>query len=202
MTKSKKTFQNAVLFFLEKGRHPTLGKVKLAKLLFLADAIAYQNFKKTITGKDYIKLPLGPVPEDFDVELSEMEDKKLISKSPRYPYLNGQEFYINRESACMDVFTQKEKAILNEVLAIFHEKYTKELVEISHKLLPWDIIDIGEKISFELYGLSNEEALQLKIKAKQLTTTEIIMNSPDLIASFEKGREDVRRNRVKEHKWV
>jgi len=195
MTKSKNIFQNAILFFIEKGKHPTLGKVKLAKLLFFADMLSFKSFRKTITGEGYIKLPLGPVPENFDQTLLTMQLNKLINKPTN-------EFYTNYVSANLELFTKQQKEILNLVLTMFKTHYTRDVVDISHKLLPWDTIELYEPISFELIGLSNVEAMQLKIKAKELTTTDIIMNSPDLIASFKKGRDDVRRNRVKEHKWV
>jgi hypothetical protein len=202
MSKLKNKLYNVILFFLKKGAHPTLGKVKLAKLLFFADALAYHSLGRTITGIDYIKLPLGPVPVDYDEELTSMEKEGLIEKRLRPTLKRNQEFYRPCRKANLSVFTKKEMAITNRVADIFWDKYTDDIVNLSHKLLPWDIIEIGEIISFELFGLDNEEALKLKLTKENLSPTEIILNSPKLMTAFKKGKEDVRKKRVKKHKWL
>lgn len=202
MLKLKNKFYNTILFFLKKGEHPTLGKVKLAKLLFFADALAYHRLGHTITGKDYIKLPLGPVPVDYEEEMALMEENGLIRKRFRPTTRRQQESYIPCKRANLNVFTKKEAEIMMEVVKILRNEFTNDIVNLSHKLLPWDIIDIGELISFELFGLDNEEALKLKLKKVKLSSTEIVLNSPELMAAFQKGREDVRKRKVKKHKWV
>jgi uncharacterized phage-associated protein len=201
MSKNKSKVYNAILFFLEKSAHPTLGKVKLAKLLFFTDALAYHSTGRTITDEEYIKLPLGPVPENFDLILSSMENDGLIEKRIRPTLKKDQETYFPCMKINFNVFLKKEIAIMSEVIDIFRNKYTDELVELSHKLLPWDIIEVGEQISFELFGMDCEEAQKLKMAKEKLSTSEIILNSPKLISDFRRGRKDVEAKRIKEHKW-
>ncbi len=192
---------NTILFFLDKSAHPTLGKVKLAKLLFFADALAYQYIGHTITNEEYIKLRLGPVPVDFDDILSSMEESGLVERKTRATLKKDQEVYIPRIKYNPGVFLKKEIAIMSKVIELFRNKYTLELVELSHKLLPWDIIDIGEQISFTLFGMDCEEAQKLKIAKDKLSDSEVILNSPKLISEFKKGQKDVESKRIKEHKW-
>ncbi|MDH5186677.1 MAG: Panacea domain-containing protein [candidate division WOR-3 bacterium] len=199
MEKLKNKLYNVILFFLQKGEHPTLGKVKLAKLLFFVDVLAYHSFGSTITGKDYIKLKLGPVPVDYDEELAAMEKEGLIARRLRPTMKRDQEFYLPRRKANLSVFTANEVKILEQVVNIFRSKYTDEIVDLSHKFLPWDVIEMFEIISFELFGMDNEEALRLKIQTKNLSTSEIILNSPELMTAFKKSREDVLKRKVRKH---
>ncbi len=202
MVNNKNKLFNAILFFLKKGEHPTLGKVKLAKLLFFTDAIAYHTLGHTITGEDYIKLPLGPVPCDYDETIGYMIEEGLIEQKFRPTLKKEQEYYIPKKNADLHFFTKKEIEIMNEVSDIFQHRYTGEVVDLSHKFLPWDAIEIGEIISFELFGLDNDEAMKLRALKEGLSTSDVIKHSKELMKMIKKGKLDVCRNRVKEHKWL
>ena len=187
---------------MKTGKHPTLGKVKLAKLLFFSDAIAYQELGHTIAGVDYIKLPLGPVPIEYNEVLEIMEEDGLIERKHRSTIRGEQEYYIPLVEANLAVFNKKEKGIMAETIRIFRERYTHAVVDLSHKLLPWDVLELGEVISFELFGLDCEEAERLKLKKKTLSTTELIENSNILLASWKKSKSDVKKKKVRTHEWT
>lgn len=202
MIKNSDKFINTFLYFIDAGRHPTLGKVKLAKLLFFADAIAYGQLGRTITGKQYVKMMLGPVPCNYNKDISSMETEGLITKKSRTTIKGDQEYYVPHKKANLRKFNKTERQIIKAVVRIFGERVTKSIVEFSHKILPWDIIDRGEIISFELFGLDSKEAKKLKLRKDKLTTTDLIVNTPKLMASIRKGKQDVKKQKVKAHKWI
>lgn len=201
MDSQQERFRNAFLFLAKAAEHPTLGKVKLAKMLFLADALAYEKLGSTITNRDYIKLPLGPVPVDYDFEIDSMENDGLIKRQFRSTQKNIQEYYTVLKRANLNIFSKEEKTILQKTVSIFLEYFTGMVVDLSHKLLPWDIIELKEIISFELLGMDCKKALKLKSKKSKLSITDLILESDDLMKSFRKGQQDVRRSRIKEHTW-
>jgi uncharacterized phage-associated protein len=195
-------FINTFLYFIDAAKHPTLGKVKLAKLLFFADAIAYDQLGRTITGKQYVKMMFGPVPCNYNEDISSMETEGLITKKSRTTIKGDQEYYVPHKKANLKKFIKTERKIIKEVVRIFGEKVTSSIVKFSHRILPWDIIDRGEIISFELFGLDCEEAKKLKLRKDKLTTTDLIVNTPKLMASIRKGKQDVKKQKVKAHEWT
>ncbi len=59
-----------------------LNKVKLAKLLWLADFSHYYRQSRSITGLAYARLPLGPVPHRYQTLLGLLEDMGYIRLEP------------------------------------------------------------------------------------------------------------------------
>jgi hypothetical protein len=51
-----------LLIARESEGDPRFGSIKLNKLLFYADFVAYQHLGKPITGQEYFALPQGPAP--------------------------------------------------------------------------------------------------------------------------------------------
>jgi uncharacterized phage-associated protein len=62
MTIVEKKMTNAIIFFALKSNRKRIGRLKLMKLLWLADRIHLNKYGRLILRDQYSALPLGPVP--------------------------------------------------------------------------------------------------------------------------------------------
>lgn len=63
-----------------KTKNFSMGATQLNKVLWFADGVHYSKFGKSITGEKYIKKPFGPVPENIEYALMELESEKKIER--------------------------------------------------------------------------------------------------------------------------
>ncbi len=172
------------MFFLDKANDKTLGKVKLAKMLFFVDLEAYKRFGHTITDTDYIRMPRGPMPVEFEETLNTMKKQGLIRKGKR-----NEPHFFPLQHYSSSIFPGVEMELLSEAAAQFVSSQTRLLVWLSHENYAWKYLKHGSYISFALASTnSEEEAKELVSIASKLTPTEIIEESPELSASLEKGK--------------
>ena len=143
---------NIILFFAENLKP---WKTKLTKLLFYSDFLYFKNNCFSITGLNYRAIPLGPVPDNFDilftlanrnnfteVEYTGFQDGGIGEKYYPYP-----EKYFNEE-----LFSKEELNTLQIVLKKFGTMGTNEIIELSHKEKGWiDNQERNDLISY-LYG--------------------------------------------------
>src|SRR6266849_8660441 len=80
-------FRELILFMAEKseGDRP-FGAIKLNKLLFYADFLAFLTLGKAITWQPYQKLENGPAPRRLLPVASEMEEEEVIAYTERDYY--------------------------------------------------------------------------------------------------------------------
>ena len=81
----KEKYKQVIPFLLNSdANNVRLGKVKLFKLLYYVDFDHFQEFKSSVTGDWYRKLPYGPVPVNAQDLLYEMrsEERIAIEKQP------------------------------------------------------------------------------------------------------------------------
>ena len=133
---------NAVLFFAKKTKRPTL--VKMFKLLFFLDFYHFKLTGRSVTDLDYRALPYGPVPCDFYDEVKsgkvpdDMKDAFGLVPLETERGTPGFEFKA-KKSPDLDVFTPREKKILEELAFTFKDISPTQMSEISHlKKQPWD----------------------------------------------------------------
>lgn len=76
---SKDKLKELIVYISSKcGDDIKFGKTKLNKILFWSDFLYYFKRRKAITGHNYVKLPYGPIPNDIETLLKEMEANKDI----------------------------------------------------------------------------------------------------------------------------
>ncbi|TET21325.1 MAG: DUF4065 domain-containing protein [Candidatus Stahlbacteria bacterium] len=183
---------NTILFFLHEANDKTLGKIKLAKMLFFADLKAYKESAQTIAEVDYIRMPRGPMPVEFDKTLNSMKKSGLIRRGKR-----GENPFFPLQPYDSSIFNEEELASLHQVAKDFLSQYTDTVVWLSHKNPAWKYLKHGKYISFALASVdSEEEVKELIAIANKLTATEIIEGSPELLASLKRGIEDARRGKL------
>jgi uncharacterized phage-associated protein len=183
---------NTILFFLHEANNRKLGKVKLAKLLFFADLKAYKATNEPITGIDYLRMNLGPMPQGFDKVLDSMQRAKLIRKGRR-----NQTPFLPAKPYDLSVFSETEQKVLRSVAKEFLSCSTEMIIYLSHQNYAWIHLLPRSYVSLELASLdSEEEVKELIAIANKLTATEIIEGSPELLASLKRGIEDARRGKL------
>lgn len=140
-----------VLYIAAKGEaDPGFGKTRLYETLFLAEWDHYIATGKTITGRDYIKGPFGPLPDRGEETLNELEAQRLlaIQRHSRGGY--PQQKLIALRDADLNVFTAQEIAIVDQVIEGQYGMAATGVSNRSHdEILAWQGASVGERIPFE-----------------------------------------------------
>ncbi len=160
---NRKKYKNTILFFANRIRNGTLGKVKLMKLLYFLDFDFFEKYKRSITGDEYLRFEMGPVPRMGEKILKEMNGKqiKITAQKVKDGYSDKQhiepllDFDVN-------VF-EKEELLMLEEIADKWEKFTgTEMKNASHGEAPWIATKPNEVVDYNLayyrnkYGEMNE----------------------------------------------
>lgn len=126
-------FAAATAFFAKK--FPNLGKTKLLKLLYYSDTSYFQKNVISITGSKYLHYPFGPVPDQYDRLLGQMEKDGIIKQNSIYmeQFDDFKTCIVPQQtSEVEDVLSSKEKAWLQKVGEAFRGFNVKEISEYSH----------------------------------------------------------------------
>jgi len=130
-------FSQMVIFFTKKLEP---WKTKMNKLLFYAD---FYTFKKTgfsISGVQYVAMPMGPVPNNFNSIFDYLARKdRLGINYTHFPNGGtGEQFKPNTNSVFNEgFFNDLELQILNSVAEQFKDLSTNDIIEYSHKEKAW-----------------------------------------------------------------
>ena len=142
---SKEKIFNVILFFADKF----VLKTKLLKEMFYTDFICYKNTCSSMTGLEYSKINLGPVPDQFETILNEGVNEGYISYDVTYN--NDYECHKIYAKKKFDktLFSNEELNILKEIKNRFLKCGSKELVDYSHKEKAFTDTDFYKKISYD-----------------------------------------------------
>ena len=141
----------------ECAQDATFGSIKLNKILWFSDFMAYGKFKTPITGVAYFKLPNGPAP------------RHLVGVRDRL--VNNRDAAISRESTVLgherirlvplrdpdlSMFNGSQIALVNSVIKLLWDKSAEEISELSHGKA-WTVAGDKEDIPYEAIFLSNKK---------------------------------------------
>lgn len=149
------TFLGLIVYFAKYTRN--LNKTKLNKLMFFTDFGYYSFNNESITGARYIHMPFGPVPEEIDVYLAELEENEIIDININFT--SFLEYRINtKEDIDFHLYTLSGKTLLSDkyltfaeaVNRKFGEKTASYLSDFSHELTPYKVTREYHPISYEL----------------------------------------------------
>jgi len=156
---NEKKYKNVILFFANKIKNETLGKLKLMKLLYFLDFDFFERYDKSLTGDEYLRFTNGPVPRMAEKILKVMDGNeiKIIKKKIGEGYHDQFCIHPLREFD-FTLFT-KEEILMMEDIADKWEKFTgTEMKNASHGEAPWiatkpdDIIDYNLAYYRNKYG--------------------------------------------------
>jgi len=135
----KRKYKAVILFFANKIRNDTLGKVKLMKLLYFSDFDFFERYGKSITGDRYVRLPLGPVPEKAEDIIKEMElEGSIKTEKVKMPHpMSDKHLIVPIKPLTLEHFSKEELEML-ELTAQKWEKFNgREMTDASHGEAPW-----------------------------------------------------------------
>lgn len=142
---SKDKIYNIILFFAK----DIVLKTKLLKEMFYTDFLSYKETCKSITGLEYSKLPLGPVPDQFETILNHMIVDGYIDYD--IAYKKDYECHNIRAKKDFDksIFTKEELALLKKINNKFKDFGSKEIVDFSHQEKAFTETEYYKKISYD-----------------------------------------------------
>lgn len=126
-------------------------KTKLNKLLFYSDFYSFKESTRSITGLQYVHLPYGPVPDNFDFVYAQLIKEGVLCKE-EIAYPNGffGENYVSNRDADLTVFNEEEKSILELIQTKFNSYTSKEITDYSHEEIAYKETTLKEVISYKL----------------------------------------------------
>ena len=115
-------------------------KLKLIKLIFLADKYRLLKYGRTITEDDYYAMKLGPVGSTVkdvlsfnDFTLSETE----LDYANKFLRQINQDYFACKEELDLDMLSETDRDVLDYVVEKFGKMSSFELSEYSHKYPEW-----------------------------------------------------------------
>lgn len=153
-------FRNLMLYLAHLSREdPHFGAVKLNKLLYYCDFIAFSRLGKPITGADYQKLTEGPAPVPMVLERKHLIDQGLAKLEHRryFRYVQQRLVPDGDQSALAEEFTREEIGIISEVHEAMLPMTAREASETSHRELGWILAELHANIPYETAVLGPAE---------------------------------------------
>jgi uncharacterized phage-associated protein len=136
---------NAILYFCKHTQKTS--KLKIFKLLFFLDFTHFKETGRSVTNLDYYAFGHGPIPLEFFKEIKEAggapQDFKaslnVVGFESEFSNKKG-EICSAKKSPNMDVFSPREKRIMQELSYIFKDADAEVMTEASHlENKPWDL---------------------------------------------------------------
>ncbi len=156
---NEKKFRELLLYISQKcASDPTFGATKLNKIFFYSDFLAYANLGKAITNFDYQKLLKGPAPRRLVPIRDQMiADRELVLQQVRLLSGHIQKRTVNLRLPDLTIFTGEEISLVDEVIEALRDAKAEIVSELSHRMVGWMSVEIGESIPYETIFLSNQE---------------------------------------------
>jgi uncharacterized phage-associated protein len=152
----KNKMKHVILFFLERINNFHLGRTKLMKLLYYVDFDNFEKHGKPVTGAKYRKLPLGPVPEEAEDLIKEMEQngevEQVKAEVVRKNKVEYKQHRLISKNAKFDpgVFSGSELETIERVAKCWGDATANEMKEASHKETPWAATEDRKVIEYEM----------------------------------------------------
>ena len=123
----------------EKNKKPSIDKLKVLKLVWIADRLHLRKYWKTIIWDTYFAMKMWPV-ASWIKNICELNEIYLSSKALKYINEFLQKFSFKVRSKAKTDFTQFSETnleIINEVFEKFWKDHSFKLVEFTHNYPEW-----------------------------------------------------------------
>jgi hypothetical protein len=151
-------FRELVLYISQKcANDPRFGSVKLSKILFLSDFLAFAHYGEPITGFEYQKLEQGPAPRRLLPLRKQMIENKELGLQ-EIPLKNGntQIRTVNLRRPNLAVFKAEHIAVVDTVIDALSAADAETTSELTHKMVGWKAARFKETIPYETIFLTDE----------------------------------------------
>lgn len=146
------------------AEHKYFGAIKLNKILYYSDFIAYERLDLPITGAAYRKLKHGPAPEAMVPIREEMVKSGLAKVEARLHPRNHEEHrLIPLRKADASMFTLAELEIVNEVIAKLKDLSATDTSDLSHDIR-WKTVELNTLMPYDMAWMSDEPITEYDIK--------------------------------------
>jgi DNA-binding XRE family transcriptional regulator/uncharacterized phage-associated protein len=151
-------YKQMILYLMQHGcdEDGRITKTKLAKMLYLADFSWYYEHLSPMSGVLYRKLPRGPVADIYFRLLDEFEEDGVVGRTERKNAIMYA--MVEPGEAPSDKLSKGEIDLLRKIAKRWQHQLTSEIVDFTHRQLPWQICREGEIIP---YGLITQEEPEL-----------------------------------------
>jgi uncharacterized phage-associated protein len=153
---NEEKFRELLLFIARRSENdPRFGAIKLNKLLFYCDFMAYLMFGKPITGQEYFALENGPAPRYMVRVREQMVKSKEIAISRKTTLSGIQERVLALREADPNKFEPSEIDLVTRILDVCRSQSGTELSELTHKFAGWRLAADKETIPYEVALVGN-----------------------------------------------
>lgn len=147
-------FKGLILYAAHRARKSKdqwFGAVKLNKILYFCDFIAYQRYGEPITGATYQKLSEGPAPKELLKARRELIADELVKLKPTrvFNYVQHRLVPTQKTVSPSDHFKEHEIEVIEEVIEALGPMTAAEVSELSHNEMGWRIAEMYEDIPYE-----------------------------------------------------
>jgi uncharacterized phage-associated protein len=156
ITPNENKFRELLLFIARRSEgDPRFGVIKLNKLLFYSDFLAYLELGHPITGQPYFALENGPAPRYLVRVREQMVKSKEIAIARKTTISGVQERVLALREPDPNKFTPAEIALVTKVLDVCRSQSGTELSELSHRFAGWRLAAQQEDIPYEVALVGN-----------------------------------------------
>ncbi len=150
-------YKQMILAFLRKGG--VIPKTKLAKLLYFADFAWFYYHLQSMSGMQYRKIQYGPVSDTYFRIIDEMFDKGEINITQTKD--GAMLITQTRSGAKIDLskIGKKEEELIKDIEKKWKGKKTNEIVDFTHKQLPYLYAQDNEVVSYGLFTQENPDEI-------------------------------------------
>lgn len=152
-----KKFRELILYISQKcSSHPMFGAIKLNKILYYSDFLAYAQLGNPITGHEYQRLRKGPAPVRLLPIRKQMIADGVLGLQPVF-LKSGftQQRTINLRQPNLKLFSGDEIAIVDRVISVLEPLDAETTSEFSHQMIGWIAAKDGETIPYCSVFISN-----------------------------------------------
>lgn len=124
----------------------SLGAVKLNKILWFSDVIAFAERGAPITGARYVKQKFGPVPKPILPALSSLETEGALQIDEVEYFGRRKRQYVALTEPDRSIFDQSEISTVDKVIETVTQGHTATSVsDLTHDAI-WKLADLQEEI--------------------------------------------------------
>lgn len=134
----------------EVGAMPNVGKTVLYKHLYFCDFNYYEIYEEPLTGEEYVKLPLGPAPKNFDKIITKLIQDNKIEKIDNDYFGHLQEKYLSLVEPDVSCLEGKELKVIEDTIKELRYLNASQISAFSHADIPWKATEEMEIIDYDL----------------------------------------------------
>ncbi|WP_295174570.1 Panacea domain-containing protein [uncultured Brevundimonas sp.] len=143
----REKFKEAIWLLASYCNAHELGNVKLHKMLYFADMLAYLRDGRPITGVEYLKQKFGPTARHLTIAVRELEHDGRVRVEETTHFGYPKKSYHAQHTYVRTRLRAEDEALLREVADFVKGKSAQEISDLSHNAA-WDSAAMGEIIPY------------------------------------------------------